>query len=739
MTLALKLPIDLSNTNEEHELLSLDTEEIEQRLQKDLNNIELWSQLLNYYDLWINEKLVSGENAANIVPNEEKQKINSAYRRLLTRFPNLEEYWKKWSIVEFKLNGAEASINVLRTGVENFPHSVSLWSEYLAALKTTNGADAEKFRFMYREALKYNAYHFQSHPIWDKAIEFETEKSNSSNELRELYLQALKIPMYQYAQYYSQFSEISKNFEIQKLLDKETLPEYVGKFGKSKLEELSLIEKHQIIDDYFNVVFASTQMKVGAIWEYEQQLLNQDFSTDRSAIDTERKIWLEYLDKEITAYNASPEDGSQFNFVRSIFERALVPNCYDTELWQKYINFIESSSLAQNDVDGDDENENEKKFKVIDEIYKRANSRFVPLDQNDLRLGYVDFLVQQNMPSQANEYLFDWIKLFSGNSKLYLKKSYLEMVHGILNLWERQLSKSKFQSALESIVDKRFFKKMGNDQDQAKGKDKDQDEDIDMSDKTRASDSNERQVEDSSLSLSNEFTSQFTQFLNEDAVPLLVLALLTLYKSQKGTVKIRELFNKLYKERDLVNSIGFWRFMLEFEGLYQGNLQNLRSIYNFVKTETQLPKAALDAFSDWFCDFASANVRRILNLNKDSSDDTMIWKDLNTSNSVFYNKSIRKRQRSNNKLFRNQSLKVNEKDAHSRILEHFAKQAGHPGETRDEGPTFSVSVEDGTFEVDLIDLTKRDLPVPPYPTVLNTHKASIPKNNHLHTTKKYKH
>ena len=95
------------------------------------------------------------------------------------------------------------------------------------------------------------------------AIEFETNQLKQSKELLELYLRVIKIPLYQYAQYYNQFSEINKQFEIQQIItSSDQLNQYVNEFGKNHLDDLSLLEKHQIIDDFTASIFSNTKVEL---------------------------------------------------------------------------------------------------------------------------------------------------------------------------------------------------------------------------------------------------------------------------------------------------------------------------------------------------------------------------------------------------------------------------------------------------------------------------------------------
>ncbi|KAI5951457.1 PRP39 [Candida jiufengensis] len=696
---------DLFQSNDNH--VSIKSPEFNAEIRKNPNNIELWKNLFSNFDELINESISPEDSTKNSLDEETKTKIHNAYKTLLSRFPYLEEIWKNWTIVEFKMNGKEASIDVLRLAVENFPTSIALWSDYLAALKTTDVyEDIEKFRFIYNEALKNNSYHFNSEVIWDKIFEFESDLAKKKEDVKstallELYLKVIHIPLYQYARYYTQFSEINKNYDINLLLPPAELQNYATKFGKTKPEELSLIEKHQIIDDYFSTVFSKTQFKVSSNWEYEQSLLHQNFEIDRTEIDKEFRIWIEYLDIEIRIYKNLPsgeESKIQFDLVVNLFERSLIPNCYNSDLWLKYIKFIYNSKTSE-----------DEKFEKQQQIYLRANSKFIPLDNNILRIMYSKFLLSHNKYEQANEYLFDWMKVFSGISKQYYKSSYLEICNEIISNWQILITENDLQTILEQIINTYF------DIREPKIK-KEKKEKVEMKEEQPKEVPSENHLH---LSLSNEFINLFTKFLIDDSIPLIVNTLLNIYKLQNQPSKIRKFFNQNHNHKSLTNSLQFWKFIFEYEAQVQNNLENLKSIYHLITTESNLPKSFLNMFIDWYYDIVSANIIEFLKLNKNKSDETLILKDLNLSNSVYYNKIIRKNQEKNNYKL-NQSKKAIDEDPYTNFI---SKQVGHPGVFVDQTPEITNKfMNEGNW----IDLTQKNIQIPPYPTYKGVEKAQAP-------------
>ena len=159
------------------------------------NNLQKWNQLFTELNKLIDTiATTNNSNDINSDDNDLKQDIHNSYKALLSRFPYLTEYWKKWQLVELKINGETASQDILRMAVENYPNSISLWTQYLSSTLThdKDKTDTELFRNAYKQALIHNGYDFNSHPIWDMAIEFETNQLKQSKELLELYLRVIK-------------------------------------------------------------------------------------------------------------------------------------------------------------------------------------------------------------------------------------------------------------------------------------------------------------------------------------------------------------------------------------------------------------------------------------------------------------------------------------------------------------------------------------------------------------------
>lgn len=707
----------------------------EQDINENPNDISKWDLLFKSFDDKF-EELYDEQNVESI-NDEFKKFVYRSYSELLHRFPYLTNYWKDFLIFEYKLNGADASINVLSKSVDNFPHSIDLWTDYMSALITqyegTSETSKQKeqidfIRIQFDKALAYNGQHFLSHPLWDKLLEFETSINGENEEIsREIFLSCLKvirIPLYQYAQYYKKFMEINKRFSINDIFsmeqDKDLLiEEYLDRFNKSSIEELSLIEEHQIIDDYSYKIFTKTQAKVNEKWIYESAITVTEFSLENyNQIEEESKKWMNYLNHEIENYrsleNENKDKSRQYEYVINIFERSLIPLCLNGNVWLKYLAFINTLHFKS-----------EIKYEKMKAIYDLAINRFVPLDDNYIRFSYGIFFMKYNKFDLSNELFFELIKLFGalGSSKVYQKNDYLEAVSSLIKLWSQVLDESKTTNVLEELIDN-YFEKADR-----------------YSKRPGAAESNKEKDENSKeFTFDDSYVKILEKLLNDESICVIIdfyLNYLMKYLTPSTHIKIRKFFNRYYKESALQKSVKFWKFFIEFEGLVHHNMINLKKIVRHIQYNTQLPKSILDSLIDLNYDIVSSNVSEIFdtNANTGRSDDTLIMYDNDVSESLIVNSSARKRLSNNNYLIQElEEMKIAKSqnkyesgqplvNREEELLKIIRKHAEHPGIIVDHTPEISNKI---MSQGNWISLDKDVVEVPNFPTFKNVEKASLP-------------
>lgn len=696
---------------------------IKKELQSNPNDINKWDELFRVLDNKYQE-LHSSDQLKDSSSDEFKKIVYDSYSQLLKRFPYYSEYWKKFLIMEYQINGTQSSIDTLNRSITAFPYCLDLWSDYISALisqyelvKDDISKKDEQISFIrhqFKVCLDNVGLHFNSDPLWDKFIAFElslNDGQESSRDLLNIYKNLIKVPLYQYAQYFKTFTEISKEFEPSHILSEGELNDYIKKFEKSSVDELSLIEKHQIIDDYSYSIFTKNQERVGSKWAYESSITYPDFSiANYTAIESETENWEKYLDYEINTYKsiqdaATKEDKSlQFKITTCLFERALIPNCYSSKIWLKYLAFYHIYY------------ENDDIYLKMKKIYDRAINNFIPLDQNYLRYNYVSFLLSHDQFDIANEYSFDLIKLFSGlnNSKLYIKENYLEAVKQLIEMWSKTIKEEAFSKILEDVIDSYFDK-------------------IDRYKKEPTKESNvlnqENQGIETEYKIKQTYVNTLQKLLNDESITLIMyfyLNSLKLSRDKSAPLKIRKVFNKYYKEPAIGKSAKFWDFYVKYEGLVQHNFSNLRNIIQFVKSSTSLSKSVIDSILDVNYDIISANYAYTLQ-EKDitsKSDDSLILLDNNKSNSIAINNSAKERLARGNYIIKGAAkanMSINEKV--DELIKLSRKHSDHPGIFVEATPQITNSIlNDYKYK----SLNDEKVKQPALPSFKNVEKASLP-------------
>lgn len=321
------------------------------------------------------------------------------YSALLLKYPYLDEYWRAYSIAEFKVNGIEASINVLERAVKAHPYSVDLWTDYLTAL-ISQKREVSEVRSMYLKALELNGNHFHAHPLWDKAIEYEKLISTNSRDLLLLYKRVVKVPLYQYAQYYKLFSESAGDFDQAEILE-----------GNG-----------DNVEYYLYNIYLSTLALVNDKWVYESTLVNQSFTLDPLP---DEEQWIAYLDHEIQRVPQS------FELIESIFNRCLVVHCFNVRIWLKYVAFANKYSTPD----------------MVKKVYEKS-ARVLPLTENTVRFSYAKFLMKSSQQNEAVEYLLSLVKLFARKN---MKHQFLELTRELLSIWRHTIP--DFSNVCKKLID----------------------------------------------------------------------------------------------------------------------------------------------------------------------------------------------------------------------------------------------------------------------------------------------
>ncbi|KAF3006002.1 hypothetical protein E8E13_010525 [Curvularia kusanoi] len=308
--------------------------------------------------------------------------VRNVYDAFLQKFPLFFGYWKKYADLEFAIGGTETADMVYERGVSAVTTSVDLWANYCDH-KTKTCHDNEIVRELFERGAHFVGLDFQSHPFWDKYIEFE-ERAHESGNVVALCSRVFRLPIYQFSRYYEKFRTYIATLPAEQLVDEETL-------GRLKLaveaqnqgqpqkapQELERDLLALINQDYFDK-YTTTQQAVQERWNYEQAIKRAYFHVTELEED-ELDNWRKYLDYE--------EKQGDFERTCFLYERCLVACALYEEFWFRYARWMFSQ--------GKDENTRL--------IYMRASCIFVPIEYPQIRLNWARFEEKLGQISNARD------------------------------------------------------------------------------------------------------------------------------------------------------------------------------------------------------------------------------------------------------------------------------------------------------------------------------------------------
>jgi pre-mRNA-processing factor 39 len=211
---------------------------------------------------------------------------------------------------------------------------------------------------------------FQSHPFWDKYIEFEDRAQEPANATK-IYSRVVRLPIYQFSRYYEKFTVLIGTRPVEELVDAETLETIKSAMTlenqgveKAPLElERQLREK---IHAHYYETYAVTQQDVHSRWNFEQAIKRGYFHVTELD-DAELENWRKYLDFE--------EQQGDFHRTCFLYERCLVTCALYEEFWFRYARWMFSQGR-------------EEDTRII---YMRASCVFVPISSPTIRLNWSRF------------------------------------------------------------------------------------------------------------------------------------------------------------------------------------------------------------------------------------------------------------------------------------------------------------------------------------------------------------
>lgn len=688
-------------------------------------SLEKWERLVSFLEENVNAAINRNESTVSL-----KSSIVDLFSALLSVFPYLTNYWRRYALLMKKLDGISEYTKVLKSSVAANPQSVVLWTEYCQALvevqqssmklkqandkefnekdqtEDSNGTDlaisdssksSEMSKNDIRQEFERGAaligYNFNSDTFWDAYIDFELRISKNSQELLSLYLFLVTIPLYSYAHFYNKFIEASKGYRIEDIIkDEKFLASHAETYGKSLVDELSADESQQILDTFTYEIFTQTQRKVNEKWTFESEILIHDYSPSATpALTAQLASFIKYIDYELGVFENMDKGAKeqQKNIIVSIFERALVPHCHETSLWRKYVTFLVKIGSSSEE---------------IQKVYESAIFKFVPLNDSEIRKECIYYLVEQKEVDVATSFLLKSLKFVAGPAEklLYIKPSYLHDLTLLMKIWSENMEYADLEQTLEGLVSG-FF---------------------DRVDRYKKPSTQPKATSELSYNLEAKHVNALSKLLNNDGICVVAVSYLRLLGQEEDPSKIRKFYNKHHKEIAFSRSVQFWNFFVQFEGYRYKNFVNLRNVLKFIKESSALPKKAVDAFVEIQYELTCANLLKIAYFSDtESLMPPLVNIGIDTSDDIFVNSAARKRLIKNNvPLQENKGLSQPAKE--TQVIQGLKSHLSHPGIYADNSPEISNS----WINKGWISLREEKTPLfpPPPPTFRFLDRANAP-------------
>ncbi|KAM0721999.1 hypothetical protein Q7P37_002925 [Cladosporium fusiforme] len=360
------------------------------------------------YEHW--EKLVGAAAAqeGGLNRNSSPQAIaatREAYDRFLARYPLFYGFWKRYADMEFAIAGTEAAEMVYERGVASIGVSVDLWTQY-CGFKVETNHESDMIRELFERGAESCGQDFQSHPFWDKYIEFE-ERLEEQDRIFDILGKIIHLPLHQYSRYFQRYSAMSKQQPFHKVAPSDVLAPLQAEVQQVHSNPADVErEMRAKIDKYhYEVIFTQTQTEVTKRWTYEQNIKRPYYHVtdlDEEELDN----WGKYLD-----YEESEGDYARIKF---LYERCLVSAANYEAFWFRYARWLTMRMGKEQEVR---------------HAYQRASCIYIPIAQPSIRLAYANFEESQDRAEVA---------IAIHEAILMHIPDHLETIRSLVNLHRRQ-------------------------------------------------------------------------------------------------------------------------------------------------------------------------------------------------------------------------------------------------------------------------------------------------------------
>ncbi|CAB4254720.1 similar to Saccharomyces cerevisiae YML046W PRP39 U1 snRNP protein involved in splicing, contains multiple tetriatricopeptide repeats [Maudiozyma barnettii] len=333
-------------------------------------------------------------------PNDKiKNTVEIIFRQILSRYPLLFGYWKRFTAIEYQFHGLETSLKTLENATESFPHSVDLWCDYLKVLIVNYPKESELIKRKIDKAKELVGWQFYSHPFWDLILDYYLK---TETDVIQLYHELISIPLHQYAKYITAFKKL--------------------------LTERKLTEDIKKVD----AMGKQNQIMVNQIWRFES-LIKQNYFNLTPLPPSEVENWINYTQFLTKTYCDKPQ------LIRSVFQRSLIPCCFVEKIWVRYLTWNQSIDTTKDLSKLDD----------LIQLYEKG-CRTLPKTTHEFRWMFIDRLEKSYASNEKA-------------GKVLIFTSFCKCIKNMIEIWPyrqdqiksmetylRMLKISKYYSSLDT-------------------------------------------------------------------------------------------------------------------------------------------------------------------------------------------------------------------------------------------------------------------------------------------------
>lgn len=276
------------------------------------------------------------------------------------------------------------------------------------------------FYSLFERGAHFVGLDFQSHPFWDKYIEFEERLGDPENVTR-LYRRIFEIPSFQFNRYYEKFRLRINSRPLEELLDESDLTRFTDALRAEFPALADLDFDRQLrgkIDLFYYEVYQTVQAEATKRWTFESNIKLSYFHVQDLA-DDELENWRKYLTFE-------EEEGDRRR-IAFLYERCLVPTALYEEFWLRYARWMFGQNKGYENTPKDAFINNTEEDTRL--IFMRACCVFIPFGLPTVRLHWARFEERlKNLDAARNIHL-SIIDALPNNAETYISLINLERRH----------------------------------------------------------------------------------------------------------------------------------------------------------------------------------------------------------------------------------------------------------------------------------------------------------------------